>query len=142
MILYLDTSALVKLYVKERESELVRKAIARARAVATHLIAYAEMRAAFGRAQRLGRVALDELPALFEDLDRDWERMDIVGVTEPMVRRAGHLAVQFGLRGYDSVHLAAAESAARQTATAGDLRFVAFDTPLVTAATALGLPVL
>lgn len=41
MIVYLDTSALVKLYVEEAFSAEVRAAVVSATAVNTHLIAYA-----------------------------------------------------------------------------------------------------
>ena len=46
MILYLDTSAFLKLYLEESRSDAVRGLVARAAAIYTHLIAYAEMRAA------------------------------------------------------------------------------------------------
>ena len=48
MIVYLDTSALVKLYVQEVGSTEVRRAVARADLVATSLVAYVEARSAFG----------------------------------------------------------------------------------------------
>ena len=41
MILYLDTSALVKLYVEEEYSSTVEQAVSNAKIVATHLIALA-----------------------------------------------------------------------------------------------------
>ena len=46
MILYLDTSAVVKLYADEIGSDQVRAGIAEAKVRATHLIAYAETLAA------------------------------------------------------------------------------------------------
>ena len=49
MILYLDTSAIVKLYADETGSDQVWAAVAEAKLCATHLIAYAETRAAFAR---------------------------------------------------------------------------------------------
>lgn len=45
MILYLDTSALVKLYVRERGSVSVRALVEQADVVASSVIAYAEARA-------------------------------------------------------------------------------------------------
>jgi len=50
--LYLDTSALVKLYIAEEGSLLVRTALADARFVATSVVAYVEARAAFARRRR------------------------------------------------------------------------------------------
>ena len=49
LILYLDTSALVKLYVRERGSARVRAQVGKADAIATSVVAYAEARAAFAR---------------------------------------------------------------------------------------------
>jgi len=138
MILYLDSSALLKLYVDENGSEQVRKLVARAKLVCTHLIGYAEISAAFGRAHRMGRVSTDDLPRLLQDFDRDWSNIEVVGVTEPLIRRAGHMAVHFVLRGYDSVHLAAAEAVARDIGQPSMLQFVAFDAALDEAASALG----
>jgi predicted nucleic acid-binding protein len=138
VILYLDSSALVKLYVAEPESEQVRKLIGRAESTCTHLLAYAEICAAFGRAHRMGRTPAEVLPALLQDFDRDWGNLDIVGVNEALVRRAGQLAMHFGLRGYDSVHLAAAETLARDVGSPTLFRFITFDAALVAAAAALG----
>lgn len=58
MILYLDTSALVKLYVEEPLSQELTVAVTEAEAVATSLIAYTESRAAFARARREARLSL------------------------------------------------------------------------------------
>jgi uncharacterized protein len=139
VILYLDSSALVKLYVAEPESEQVRKLIGHAEATCTHLLAYAEICAAFGRAHRMGRAPAEALPVLLQDFERDWDNMDIVGVNAALVRRAGQLAVNFGLRGYDSVHLAAAETLAREVGSPNQFRFIAFDTALAAAGATLGL---
>ena len=46
MILYLDTSALVKLYLDEEDSGAVHEAVEVAEGVATSTVAYAETRAA------------------------------------------------------------------------------------------------
>ena len=54
MILYLDASALVKRYVKERGSQEVIALTAAAGAVATSLVSRAEVAAALARAVRLG----------------------------------------------------------------------------------------
>ena len=52
MILYLDTSALVKAYVEEEHSSEVLTSMKSASASASHRIAYVEARAAFARLQR------------------------------------------------------------------------------------------
>lgn len=138
MILYADTSALLKLYIREAGREMVQEAIAAAQIVATHLVAYPELRAALRKAKRMGRIGEGHLDALVADVDRDWPLFQILSVDATLAKRAGELAHDFELRGYDSVHLAAAEAVAAQVAPA-PFRFAAFDDALTRAATSLGL---
>lgn len=142
MILYLDTSALAKLFVVEPGAESVGRAVAQAAAVATHLVAYAEMRATFARAVRMGRVDAAALPALTVDLERRWASLDVLAVTEPLVRRAGDLAERHGLRGYDSVHLAAVLTLRESVGSGAEVRFGVFDAKLREAALVHGLSLL
>jgi uncharacterized protein with PIN domain len=50
--LYVDTSSLVKLYVTEAGSEVVRQLVGGATVVATSVVAYTETRAALARLRR------------------------------------------------------------------------------------------
>ncbi|MBI2799522.1 MAG: type II toxin-antitoxin system VapC family toxin [Gammaproteobacteria bacterium] len=138
MILYLDTSALIKLYVAEPGAQEIRKAVTNAHASATHLIAYAETCAAFAKAVRVGRLAVGEVNKYRHAFDRDWAELDVVTLDAVMIHRAGDLALAFNLRGYDSVHLAAAEAFAVVVGQQ-ELVFAAFDVTLNNAARALGL---
>lgn len=142
MILYLDTSALAKLFVVEPGAESVGRAVAQAAAVATHLIAYAEMRATFARAVRMGRVDGAALPALIIEFERRWASIEVLAVTEPLVRRAGDLAERHGLRGYDSVHLAAVLALRELVGSGAEVRFGVFDSKLREAALVHGLSLL
>jgi uncharacterized protein len=142
MILYLDTSAYVKLFIAETGSEQVAEAVARAAVVATHLIAYPEMRAAFAKARRMGRETDESLRLHTQELQRDWTRLTVIQPDEAMLFRAGDLAERYNLRGYDSVHLAAAESIGMRARNRAELRFAAFDERLVDAALGLGLDIL
>jgi uncharacterized protein with PIN domain len=56
MILYLDTSALVKLYVEEPGSRAVRALLERAQVVSTSRVAYVEMWAGLARKLRQGEL--------------------------------------------------------------------------------------
>lgn len=138
MILYADTSALLKLYIDEAHSDTVRALVASAAEVWTHLIACAELRAALAKARRMQRITEDDLRALVPDVDADWARLSVVEVDMPLARRAGALAEQFSLRGFDSVHLAAAERLST-IAEDGSLTFAAFDDDLHRSARAIGL---
>ena len=141
MILYLDTSALVKLFVLEAHSARVRQAISRASLIATHAIAYVEACATFARvAHARGDDAL--FPALRRNLDIQWAAWEILNVTEPLIRRAADLAGHYRLRGHDGVHLAAAESAFEVFRNHVPFHFAVFDGQLSDAAKQAGIPLL
>lgn len=52
MIVYIDTSDLVKLYVEETGSERIKDIIQNATVISTSIVAYAEARSAFARKQK------------------------------------------------------------------------------------------
>lgn len=133
MTLYLDTSSLVKLYVTEAESESVRRLVESADIVATAAIAYPEARAALARRRREGGLRPRTFSAARRALDDDWPKYLAVDVTGALCRDAGDLAERYGLRGYDSVHLAAYLHVARAAGRAS-VRFSCFDDRLTAAA--------
>ena len=125
MIVYLDTSALVKLYVAEEDGrELVRRVVEESERVATSTIAYAEARAGLARKQREEIFTAEDLRRAVSDLDEDWPAYDRLNVSDSISYLAGELAERHALRGFDAVHLA---SAVRLSQRFGDLRFLAFD---------------
>ncbi len=132
MILYLDTSALVKLYVEDPLSQELTVAVAEAEAVATSLIAYAESRAAFARARREARLSTPIYRRIVEAFVEDWPRYISVEVTDRLVKDAGDLAANRALRVYDALHLASALSLCQQVTT--PVTFLAFDRALSLAA--------
>lgn len=138
VIAYLDTSALLKLYLAESGSSGIRGVVRGAVAACTHVVTYAEAGAALAQALRTGRITDPEYHRQMQRLDLDWDVLQIISVDEPLVRRAAVLAHEHELRGYDSVQLAAAE---RLSVLVGDLVFVCFDRRLNQAATALRLRV-
>lgn len=133
MTLYLDTSSLVKLYVAESESDSVRQLVESADIVVTAAIAYPEARAALARRRREGGLRPRAFTAAKRALDEDWPRYLAVDVTAALCRDAGDLAERHGLRGYDSVHLAAYLLVVRSAGTA-KVRFSCFDSRLTAAA--------
>lgn len=140
MILYLDTSALIKLYVDEEHSEAVREAAAAADALSTHSIAYPETRSALARLRRENRLTDDGLKEAKASFSADWLNFARVQASESLLLRAGDLAELLCLRGCDSVHLAAAEHVRIQTGA--PVTFGCFDDRLSRAAALLGLGLL
>jgi len=91
VILFCDTSALVKLYVEEVGSAAMLAAVAQARLVAVVRIAWAEAMAALARRLRerpADAVAIDTVRARLRD---DWSSYAIVEVTQPLVELAALL---------------------------------------------------
>ncbi len=127
MIVYLDTSALVKLYIEEAGSAAVATCVERASAVTTVRVTYAEARAAFARYRREGGLTPAGLRQVVRDLDAEWGAYNVVEVHDPLVRRAGALAERHALRGYDAIQIAAAVEVRGAVA---DLEFASFDGPL------------
>lgn len=84
----------------------------------------------------MDRLDRRELDRVVGELDRIYAQLDRIEIDDQLVRRAGVLAQEHGLRSYDAVHLAAAERV-----TAPDVVFVAGDRDLCLAAGSLSLNV-
>jgi len=133
LILYLDTSGLLKLYVFEAGSQEAREQVEAATEIVTAMVAYPEARAALAALRRAKRMDKDSFLEAKRALEADWLQFRKVAVTEAVCREAGELAERFGLRGYDSVQLACYAQLVR---SAGDLAvaFCCFDARLQLAA--------
>jgi predicted nucleic acid-binding protein len=130
VILFLDTSALVKLYVEEAHSAAVREAVDGAEVVAVCRVAYPEAVSALDRRMRAGDIGRKAYGAATRALRRDWERLAVADFREV---EAGRLAAKYGLRGFDAIHLSSALSIA--SAPAGpDVLFSSYDAALNRAA--------
>lgn len=109
MILYLDTSALIKLYAEESGTEEVRSAVEEAEVVAVSEIGYVEARSALARKEREGSLSREEHDEAVEQLDHDFREVYLLRpVTGEIVVSAGDLTRRHSLRAYDAVHLATA----------------------------------
>jgi predicted nucleic acid-binding protein len=137
LILFCDTSALIKLYIREEHTDGMLSSAEAASAIAVCRIAWAEAMAALAR-------CTSECPADAGAIDRAWVRLRtdwndyaIIEVTRALVELAGDDADTFALRGYDSVQLAAARTL--YEASREPVQFACFDRRLQNAARVLGL---
>jgi predicted nucleic acid-binding protein len=137
MIVYLDTSNLVKLYVDEAGADDVQRLVGEADAVATSVLAYAETRATFARRRRERLMTVAETKAAIRQLDADWSRFVVILLGDELARSAGRLADTHGVRGCDAVHLASFEDLLTRC-DEEDLQFSCADDRLVRAARSLG----
>lgn len=131
MILYLDTSSLVKIFVEEDGSQEVRELVDQATWVSTSVVAYPESRSAFARQLREGALAPEEHDLVKASLEENWRQFLVLQVTDEIRERAGELAETFALRGFDSLHLASYLELARLESPT---RFSCFDERLRSAA--------
>jgi uncharacterized protein len=97
-------------------------------------LVYAEARAALALSARSGHLLAEELAGAVAALGELYEQLALLEVDDELVRRAGALAELHALRGYDAVHLAAAERVADD-----EMVLVACDRELLAAAATLGL---
>lgn len=132
MILYIDTSALLKRYVREAQSDVVATAIQDAYEITLSVVAYAEMRAAFARKFREGTLSHRDHDFSVRALDRDWLSLLSVDVTFDIAHAAGNIAERLALRGFDAIHLATALWLHDRSSE--PVRFLTFDARLVDAA--------
>lgn len=139
MILYLDTSALVKLYIEEPGSQEVKAAVKEAKIVTTSRVACVEARAGIARKYREGELSKEEHDQVVKDLKQDWDNYFIVEVSESVAKLGGELTSRHPLRGFDAIHLASGLLLKRRTRL--DILFSCFDERLKAAAQTEGLTV-
>lgn len=132
MMVYLDTSSLVKLYLKESGSAEVTTIVSEADTVLTSLVAYPESRSAFARQFRDGRLSKKEFSQVKDIFEDDWGRYLVIGMNEDISCLAGDLADKHALRGFDAIHLASYLFFMRKIKK--EIKFSSFDSRLNKAA--------
>jgi predicted nucleic acid-binding protein len=126
--LYVDSSALVKLYLSEPESEQSREFLTSDPVWVSAAHTLVEVRRALQQALRE-----PQLRRVRDTFARDWSTMDVVELDEATCSRGAEIAERTGVRTLDALHLAAAQRAG------GDgLTFVTFDRRQAAAARSLG----
>lgn len=102
--LYLDTSAIVKLHVEERYTEVVERAVEEAFEVHTSALADLEVRCTLARLRYEGEFESDnELEQTLEDFTEDWGDYRVHNYDEALARHGGELArAHAPLRAYDA----------------------------------------
>jgi uncharacterized protein len=140
MILFCDTSALLKVYIHEPESGLVFDRLDSSEGIAVSRIAWAEAHSALARRAREEPQDIATIESAKQVLRIDWQGYLVIEVTQALVELAGEYAEVFALRGYDSVQLASASQTA--TLTQNPVCFASFDLRLNKAAKALGMSLL
>lgn len=108
LIIYLDTSALLKRYLDEAGTDETRQFLERTDVIATTVITRVEIASALARLAFSNSITEAEGERAWDEFSEDWEIITCLQVTEETIERAASLARQHRLRGYDAVHLASA----------------------------------
>lgn len=132
MIAYFDTSALVKFYIFEEGSDIVKSIIEESESVVTSKIAYIESLSVFSRLKREGIITEKEYRKLLKSFITDWDSYVTVEVTDRILKISGHLVELYSLRGFDALHLSSALFVQREIGE--DMTFVCYDMRLWRAA--------
>ena len=132
MVLAVDTSALVRRYVRAGGHGLVTEAMAEWPTWCASAVARAET------LQALHHVAVTpgQHDRLWQALRADWDRFHVVPVDDRCLVRAVEIGATFRVRSVDAIHLAAADRLPRP------VRYLTFDRRQIPAAAALGFEVL
>ena len=108
MILYLDTSALLKKYFKEVGSNEIITNWREAKGIVTSTVAYAEALASIHRKKR--EIGFDNgmFGKILDLFKRDWNSFIRVEVTDELNEWIEKMVSRYPLRGFDAIHLASA----------------------------------
>ena len=127
---YVDTSALAKRYVKERDIKTARQLLAADAEWVTAAHTLVELRRTLSLRLQDDAAGLRRAVDAFE---ADWQAMYVVALDDDTCRRAAEIAETTGARTSDALHLGAA-----QRAGAPALRLVTFDVRMAQTARSLG----
>lgn len=138
MIIYFDTSALVKRYLRETDSDKVVALLNEPdHLFGSSVIAKVEMSATFQKAIRMNILSSAMAEEIWGDFLGHWQVFTRLRVTTGTIERASDMAWKFGLRGYDALHLAAA--LLWQESLDANVVFAAFDHDLLQTSQKAGL---
>ncbi len=109
MIVYLDTSALVKRYLQEDDSDKIISLFNSGdHLFGSIVVTQVEMAAALQRALRMKATTSRLATEVWQDFLDDWQSLTRLRVFTSTIERASENAFKYDLRGYDSLHLAGA----------------------------------
>jgi uncharacterized protein len=140
MILYFDTSALVKRYFQEKHSDDVIAVWQTASYIASSFVAYAETMACFYRKKREGNIDRQAINDITAEFQRDWIGFIRVEVNEELKSHIDEALKKYPLKGFDAIHLVSA--IVLKDKISDDFLFACFDKQLNRAALSEGLSIL
>lgn len=108
MILYLDTSAMVKLFVQEVHSDSVNLLYSESELPVTSVVAFAECTSALRRKVREKHLTRKAYHQLILNVSKEYLNMGKVPISNEIDEIIIQLLEKYPLRGFDAIHLASA----------------------------------
>jgi predicted nucleic acid-binding protein len=133
-MIYLDSSALVKRYIRENGTEALQSIMSGAAELITSKLTYAEIWSAFMRKFREGGLEKNSLDEAADRFDKDWDHFFVVDFHDELLGTIKKLITRHALKAADAVHLSSALWIANETKS--NLTFIASDSGLLKAAEA------
>jgi uncharacterized protein len=137
LIVYFDSSALLKLFLNEPDAQLALQIWNDADEAVTSEISYLEVHAGLARALRENppRLSKTDYDNAKEQFDQLWLELTSIGVSTELVERASDVANEHALRAYDALHFATVLDIADD-----EILLATTDQELERAAKAAGIP--
>ena len=134
MRIFCDTSALAKRYVQEPGSEELMELLSSITSeIFISTLAFVEFASAMGRKLRDKEITKAKVGEAIKELENDWyEVFAKIPLEDMLAEKAATIALEYSLKGADSVHLATAQF------TDAEL-FVASDNKLIRVAKKMGI---
>ena len=107
-MIYLDSSAFVKRYLKEEGTDALTLIISKGKMIATSKLTFPELISAFMRKQRTGEVTKKSLETALETFEADWDKIFVVEFHDELLPKIKLLIGKYPLKGGDAVHLSSA----------------------------------
>jgi predicted nucleic acid-binding protein len=132
----------VKRYAEEKGTQVVASLLSSSDLLATSILTYLEMKAAFTKKLRLKEISEESYKEAIENFEKDWSVpvFSVIGLTSQVAYLAGSLVERNVLKTLDAVHLASALTVKEHFGI--QVLFVSSDDRLDKAASSEGLEVM
>jgi len=135
---YFDTSAYIKLFIKEAGSDKARKKARECRVLSSAIIAV-ESYSALARRRREGELPEDAFQKALKEIKEGIKSVEIIAVTDEVLKRAQDITLRSPARTMDALHISSA--LLFQESTDIELTFITSDKKQGGAAAQAGLRV-
>lgn len=108
MIIYIDSSVLVKKYFNEKGSEIILKLWNENNHFAISQVGFSEILGTINKKQKVDRFSDKIKDKLIGNFLEDWDQMIKVNVDNSLKSELLHIHSKYLLRGFDAIHLVSA----------------------------------